>query len=462
MSRVRSANLDHICSSLTIPTKSIVEVLAPQCKHLFTTSKEIETNHTKCRKIVIPLLQRRYCWGVKQLGKLVQDIVSLAKEGPILDLRGGHSFGRIIIAERKSHSLILDGQQRLTSLCIFLASLRDFLQVHGGKQSCKHIDGINKVLFPDLSRSTSTVLTPTYLDRKSFNIILAPRAKTNDGERILTDCSTASSVSDNHDNIIQAKQFIDKCILQVYKSQSNSPLELGLSMTRAILHNSHVLEFSCMEKDIFSIYERLAYREEGILRQFANANAGVTMAESDLMRNYLLSFFESESEQLRVYQKYWLPIEKQAKSYLSIPDLNSDSSRSQMLLLDVLVDVFLNEEEKRSTDEEIRTRQNALAKLKVGGAFHLMSNSYFMKYRSLRDYVDAIIILKPSKPAVDIVEKVLERLLETIQGRQFADSAKDLLRKQKNTTEKTEMHWSMLNGGRGKSGRPPTTVMFTR
>jgi hypothetical protein len=86
-------------------------------------------------------------------------------------------------------------------------------------------------------------------------------------------------------------------------------LSLCNKIARAAVARCSVLWFNTHEPDLFSMYERLAFRDLAISSFFIISSPGVSLSESDLTRNFLLSFFPDESTQLRMYHAYWIPIE---------------------------------------------------------------------------------------------------------------------------------------------------------
>lgn len=72
-------------------------------------------------RFIIPVYQRNYDWGFPQCQQLFNDLVDLVKND-----RANHFFGCIVRAQYKGGGadefLIIDGQQRMTTVClIFLA-----------------------------------------------------------------------------------------------------------------------------------------------------------------------------------------------------------------------------------------------------------------------------------------------------------------------------------------------------
>lgn len=71
--------------------------------------------------LLIPLFQRRYCWSEQQWEPLWRTVCDLALQGD----GAQHSLKRLLCLERPGGSVVLDGQQRLTTCCVLLAALRD-------------------------------------------------------------------------------------------------------------------------------------------------------------------------------------------------------------------------------------------------------------------------------------------------------------------------------------------------
>ncbi len=78
------------------------------------------------RQFIIPVYQRLYSWGMPQCERLWDDIVTMEKLN-----KQGHFVGSIVnIAEKAMPTgvqkfMIIDGQQRITTLILMLIALRD-------------------------------------------------------------------------------------------------------------------------------------------------------------------------------------------------------------------------------------------------------------------------------------------------------------------------------------------------
>ncbi len=77
-------------------------------------------------QLVIPIYQRVYSWEKEQCKQLWDDIIKIGGN----DKMDGHFIGSILyVLDRITHSnnalLIIDGQQRLTTITLLLTALRD-------------------------------------------------------------------------------------------------------------------------------------------------------------------------------------------------------------------------------------------------------------------------------------------------------------------------------------------------
>ncbi|GAA9704552.1 hypothetical protein VN0011_13370 [Helicobacter pylori] len=85
-----------------------------------------EQNQTN--QFVIPTYQRLYSWGKEQCKQLWDDIIKIGGN----DKMNGHFIGSILyVLDGNTHSnnplLIIDGQQRLTTITLLLIALRNHL-----------------------------------------------------------------------------------------------------------------------------------------------------------------------------------------------------------------------------------------------------------------------------------------------------------------------------------------------
>src|SRR5438445_8248598 len=131
------------------------------------------------RQYRVPLFQRPYTWGKEQLRQLWSDVLdqytvlaAYDAEGASKPLRSSHFIGSFVLApvpgmaHGVSSYLIVDGQQRLITLLLALAAIRDWQR----DKDQKAVDRLNQLYLrnehadgPDRYK-----VLPTRLDRDAF------------------------------------------------------------------------------------------------------------------------------------------------------------------------------------------------------------------------------------------------------------------------------------------------------
>lgn len=83
------------------------------------------------KQFVIPIYQRTYSWQLSQCEQLLKDIIRISKD----DNLQGHFLGSIVYFQEDIHTisdvpklLVIDGQQRLTTVSIIIMALAHFLK----------------------------------------------------------------------------------------------------------------------------------------------------------------------------------------------------------------------------------------------------------------------------------------------------------------------------------------------
>lgn len=83
------------------------------------------------KQFVIPIYQRTYSWQITQCEKLLKDIIRISKDPSV----PGHFIGSIVYFQEGIHTvsdvpelLVIDGQQRLTTISILIAAMAEFVR----------------------------------------------------------------------------------------------------------------------------------------------------------------------------------------------------------------------------------------------------------------------------------------------------------------------------------------------
>ena len=82
------------------------------------------------KQFIVPVFQRDYSWGTKHCEQLWQDVVRVGTDV----IAKGHFIGSVVYIAAEDNSagvtrwLLIDGQQRLTTITLLLIALRNELK----------------------------------------------------------------------------------------------------------------------------------------------------------------------------------------------------------------------------------------------------------------------------------------------------------------------------------------------
>ncbi|MET4356409.1 uncharacterized protein with ParB-like and HNH nuclease domain [Bradyrhizobium sp. RT9b] len=138
----------------------------------------------KDRRYVVPLYQRAYVWNEAEQWEPLWDDIQRQAEACIASKTGSpkrsHFLGAVVLNVQKivgsavARSEIIDGQQRLTTLQIFICALRDFATSNSSAHSSK----INRLTLNEDEKAgadSSFKVWPTNADRSTFRLILSAK-----------------------------------------------------------------------------------------------------------------------------------------------------------------------------------------------------------------------------------------------------------------------------------------------
>ena len=128
------------------------------------------------KRFIIPVYQRNYDWKTEQCRQLYSDLVKVIKQG-----RKSHFFGSIVSVQSETGTmeefLIIDGQQRLTTISLLLLAIYRLLcegkAVSQDKQLTDKI--LKKYLIDEYEPEEKRIkLKPIKNDEKAFNYLFDP------------------------------------------------------------------------------------------------------------------------------------------------------------------------------------------------------------------------------------------------------------------------------------------------
>ena len=223
------------------------------------------------KQYVIPLFQRTYSWTNKEWEMLWQDLEELCE----METPRTHFIGSIVnmptvsVPEGVAKYLLIDGQQRLTTIFIILILLRNKASEN---QNPRFADEINNTLLVNQYKDgiDHYKLMPTQVDRPTFENLINGRP------------------NETENQITRAYVFFEKKLKQV----PLEPEKLKKIITQYFSVVSIVLD---IEDNPYLVFESL------------NAK-GRPLTQADLIRNYFFMRIHVDKQE-KVHTAYWLPMQ---------------------------------------------------------------------------------------------------------------------------------------------------------
>lgn len=265
----------------------------------------------KKMRLEVPLFQRQYVWSREQQWEpLWEDIIRKfteylegRKEAPV------HFLGAMVLDQKETPTThvekrqVIDGQQRLTTLQLFLAALRDFCRESECEDLAKEIEGftLNKGMMAEPEVDKFKVW-PTQLDRPQFIDALMSGSRAVIVEKHPLKKRKWARNYDPRPKMIEAYLFFHDQLRLFYTGTpeepplaSETPLSSRLEECFQALKNAlHVVVIDLEPGDDAQvIFETLNSRGEPLL-------------PADLLRNYVfLRAGRLKENQEALYQQYW-------------------------------------------------------------------------------------------------------------------------------------------------------------
>lgn len=226
------------------------------------------------KQFIIPVYQRLYSWDIDQCSTLWNDIVSLEREG-----KKAHFVGSIVnIAETAMPTgvqrfMIIDGQQRLTTLTLMMIALRNYIDAHPGETNLK-ASKIEHVFLKneDESGEDQYKLLLTQSDKETLIALIENKP-----------------MPDQHS--VRIKENYDYFVHQI-ESLLINPDQVYDSIGRLQIVN---ITLERDADDPQAIFESLN-------------STGKELSQSDLIRNNVLMGLDSKTQSV-VYNNIWRPME---------------------------------------------------------------------------------------------------------------------------------------------------------
>ncbi len=227
------------------------------------------------KQFIIPIYQRTYSWGVKQCHQLLSDIEKIGKSEEFT----GHFLGSIVYIQEHHQTtsdvpklLVIDGQQRLTTVSILLTALANAIESSEEELTITAKKIRNLYIFNSEEE-----------DEKYFKLILTQSDK--------------------------------DTLLQLQKSKG-LPIQESIRIAKNYDYFLKALEKMDLEtiyrglQKLFVVEVSLERGKDNPQLIFESMNStGLDLTQADLIRNYILMGLEPKIQK-ELYINYWYPMEQ--------------------------------------------------------------------------------------------------------------------------------------------------------
>jgi alkylated DNA nucleotide flippase Atl1 len=247
----------------------------------------VKVNDDKFKELIegtkqfeVPIWQRQYTWAAREQDQLWEDLCeqyrNLVEDGP----GGGHFVGTFVLSPRDpsatgvTHFLVVDGQQRLTTLMLLLCAIRDVATTQD-QAAMQRYNGL--YLINQFAEGEDQYrLLPTEADREPFLSWI-------DGAE---DSGSVDAISAAYRRLRRhVEAFVE-----------NNGVESLPQLTTALVERLELVEITTQPDD-------------NVHRIFQSLNGtGAPLNQADLLRNHVFMLLPERGTE--VYQQVWQPMEQ--------------------------------------------------------------------------------------------------------------------------------------------------------
>ena len=351
------------------------------------------------KQFIIPIYQRTYSWLLPQCNKLFNDILKISTN----ESMQGHFIGSVVYFQESIHTvsdvpklLIIDGQQRLTTVTLIVIALAEFI------------------------RDNEVEIDTTFTKLQNYYLLNAEEDSELKYKLLLTKIDKETLI--NLIKGIDPTEGYSSRLVENYRFFKNKiTKENVVDVYNGILR-------------LFIVDVALEKDKDNPQLIFESMNStGLDLSQADLIRNYIL-MGQDITLQTELYEKYWFPMEQSygneyatrfnwfVRDYLSvktgvIPTIGKvyedfktyvQSNKSPRSITEVVQDIFkysgyyVNMVLRKEKDPELRKLFSNILKLKVDVSYPFLLPVY-------NDYIDKIITIDEFKEIIKLVENYVFR-----------------------------------------------------
>ena len=244
----------------------------------------------------IPSYQRPYVWGEDNINELLDDILYAFEN----DSQDTYFMGALVLQNKENDEYdILDGQQRLTTLALLLATIRDNIKVEKTKKVLQdHLfqEDDETADIPSRNRFTFNIRNEV---QRFFEEYIIKENGTFNIEKALEDEQFKNNISIK--NMVAVVQVIRKRLEEIFGEQLSLENISGTSLLEFIkfIRNKLIFAYICSDT------REQAFRLFTILN-----NRGIPLTTADILKSLNLDKVQDEIKR-NEYAKKWEELEEQ-------------------------------------------------------------------------------------------------------------------------------------------------------
>lgn len=269
----------------------------------------------KKHRLEIPLFQRQYVWNQGQqweplwedISRKLTDYILGRKDGPV------HFLGAMVLDQKQTPTThvdkrqVIDGQQRLTTLQLFLAALRDFCREQKCEGLAKEFDSLTKNSGRMVDPATEVYkVWPTQRDRNQFRDVMDAGSRAALERKHPLRRLPRRRHYEPRPRMVEAYIFFYGQISEFFVGTvAEPPIEKEVALETRLDEALHALK-SALQVVVIDLSEG---DDAQIIFETLNAR-GAPLLPADLLRNFIfLRAARAGEQQEALYEKYWKPFD---------------------------------------------------------------------------------------------------------------------------------------------------------
>lgn len=237
-------------------------------------------------RYMIPTYQRGYSWEAEHVNELLEDLDYAHDPNNEVS---EHFFGTVLLTENKEMPgvmKVIDGQQRLTTVTLFLICARNFFFGYGNKHETanKHCERLGEYIYKDDPENPVLILSRT--NKNLFEDVIKPRGLMQEFPK------NYSESNDSNEKLTNAYKTIRSWIKKRVDENSGAEIKTVYGYVRTLFEKFVVYKYQYEN-------EKKAYDVFNLVN-----NRGANLNESDLIKNYMFGKMADQKVEESVLDKY--------------------------------------------------------------------------------------------------------------------------------------------------------------